>query len=258
MDTAPQLLSPRYDLALVVASFLVSALGSYAALAATTLLRGQGRRINKLNAVLAGLSLGGVGIWSMHFLGMLAWDAGLAVGYRPLETVVSFVAAVAVSVVALGYMAAGPFSLRRLLFAGPLAGLGVSAMHFLGMGSMRFAGYLDWQPGLVALAVGIAIVAATAALWLAFHVRSRPHRVAAALVMATAVCTMHYTGMAAADVLCTSADRFARLPGLLYGGDLKAVVIVAAVGIAVLVAFDAMLQWVARQQQAAVPAARRT
>jgi NO-binding membrane sensor protein with MHYT domain len=256
MNPVPEILDPRYDLALVLASFAVSALGSYCALAAATLMRRGRQGVDRLNAALAGLALGGVGIWSMHFLGMLAWDTGIAVGYRPLETAVSFVVAVVASALALGAMAAGPFSYRRLAVAGPLAGLGVSAMHFIGMGSMRFGGFLDWHFTAVALAVGIAIAAATAALWLAFHVRRGWHRIAAALVMALAVCTMHYTGMAAADVVCTSADRFARLPGLLYGSDLQAVVIVAAVSIAALVGFDALFQWVTRQQQAGAAATR--
>lgn len=252
----PEILDPTYDLLLVVASFFVSALGAYAALAAASVVRKADGRVSRLNATLAGLALGGVGIWSMHFLGMLAWDAGIAVGYRPVETAVSFVAAVAASAIALGYMAAGEFSYRRLAVAGPLTGLGVSAMHFLGMGSMRFGGYLDWNLAVVALAIGIAVAAASAALWLAFHTRSRAHRVGAALLMATAVCTMHYTGMAAADVVCTTADRALRLPGLLYGGDLQTLVIVLAVSAALLVGMDALFQWMTRQTAAgAKPAA---
>lgn len=241
-------LSPTYDLGLVAVSFLVSAVGAYAALAASTLVRDPNGGVNRLNAAFAGVALGGVGIWAMHFLGMLAWQPGVAVGYGLGGTLVSLAAAVLTSALALGYMASAPFTWKRLAVAGPLAGLGVSAMHFLGMGSMGFGGYLAWNGGVVLLAVLIAVVAASAALWLAFHVRRTSHRVAAAFVMAAAVCTMHYTGMAAADVVCTTTNRLERLQGLLYGTEFKLLVIAVALGAALLVAFDVFMQRVGARQ----------
>lgn len=248
-----EVLTTRYDTTLVVVSFLISAFGAHAALAASTLVRAKGGGINRLNAVFAGVALGGVGIWSMHFLGMLAWDTGMAIGYGLAGTLLSLIVAVGVSAFALGYMAAGPFSYRRLALAGPLAGLGVSAMHFMGMASMSFGGYLAWNWPLVLLAVLIAVAAATAALWLAFHVRRALHRIAAALVMATAVCTMHYTGMAAADVVCTTANRFERLHGLLYGEEFRVLVILVALGAALIVAFDVFMQRVTARGASALP-----
>ncbi|MEO8056838.1 MAG: MHYT domain-containing protein [Burkholderiales bacterium] len=199
-------------------------------------------QVSRFNAILSGLALGGVGIWSMHFLGMLAYEVPLAVGYRPLELVVSLVAAVAVSALAIGFMAAQQFSWRRLFVAGPLAGLGVAVMHYLGMTGMRFGGYFEWSWGIVTLSVVIAMVAATAALWLAFHARRRSHRIAAALVMGTAVCTMHYTGMAAASVICTTANRTSFLPNLLRPSDLGMIVTLVALGVATMVACDVMVQ----------------
>lgn len=246
-----ELLTPRYDPMLVAVSFLISAGGAYAALAASTLMREPGGGVSKVNAAFAGLALGGVGIWSMHFLGMMAWQPGLAVGYELGGTLLSLLVAVAASGVALGYMAAAPFSARRLAVAGPLAGLGVSAMHFLGMASMSFGGVLDWQPGMVALAVTIAVVAASAAIWLAFHVRRASHRVAAAFVMAGAVCAMHYTGMAAAQVVCTTSNRFERFGGLLYGDEFRLLVVAVSVGAALLIAFDVFLQRMVRAQAGA-------
>lgn len=248
----PEILVPSYSLPLVLASFLVSALGAYTALTAMTLHRGRGG-VNRFNVFLAGLSLGGVGIWSMHFLGMTAWHVDMALGYRLPETLVSLAAAVAASTVALGYMAAGPFSLRRLAVAGPVTGLGVAGMHYLGMYSMRFGGYFDWNLATVALSVLIAMATATVALWLAFHVVSQRHRVAASLLMAAAVSTMHYTGMAAADVVCTTQNRMARLAGLLTPGDLPLMVIMVAVGIAIFITTDLLIQRAFRQ-----PAALRT
>lgn len=76
-----------------------------------------------------------------------------------------------------------------------MLGLGVVFMHYLGMYGLKFNGFIEWDWGRVALSVLIAIVAATAALWLAFKTPTLPIRAAAAIIMAVAVCAMHYTGM---------------------------------------------------------------
>jgi NO-binding membrane sensor protein with MHYT domain len=238
----PELLPVTYAPALVLLSFLISAVGAFTALTAASAARRPDGRVNRLNIFFAGLALGGIGIWSMHFVGMIAWQVQLGVGYRLLETSVSLVAAVIVSALALGYVAANPRDWKRFLVAGPLAGLGVAVMHYMGMYSMRFGGFFDWNVGIVALSVVIAMVAATAALWLAFYTRQRWQRVAAALVMAGAVCTMHYTGMAAASVMCTTANRYAIPAGLMRPGDLPMMVVAIAVAVAFVIAVDLVMQ----------------
>jgi len=238
-----EILAARFDMTWVAVSFMVSVFGAHTALWAAPGVAGMRKgEVNWVNALLSGLALGGVGIWSMHFLGMLAYDVPLAVGYRPLELVVSLVAAVIVSSLALGYMAAQAFSWRRLLLAGPLAGIGVAVMHYLGMYGMRFGGYFDWAWDIVGLSVVIAMVAASAALWLAFHTRQRSHRLAASVVMGAAVCTMHYTGMAAATVVCTTANRRAFMPDVLRAGDLGLAITVVAIGVAIIVTGDVFIQ----------------
>ena len=240
-------LVPEYKLWLVFVSFVVASLGAYTALSvmASQLANGRGR-INWVNTSSAGLALGGVGIWSMHFLGMLAFDVRVGVGYGVLETVVSLVAAVVVSTVALGYLASQPFSMKRLLVAGPLAGLGVAVMHYLGMYGMRFGGYFDWSTALVVLSVVIAMVAATVALWLAFHTPKKSHRVGAALLMGVAVCTMHYTGMAAASLLCTTPTPSVNMAGLLRSTEMLGCVIAVALGVVAIVGVDLQMQRIQR------------
>lgn len=212
---AIELVVASYHPALVVASFLVSMLGAFVALGAAAGIRSGVRSISRFNLCAAALSLGGVGIWCMHFIGMVAFRIPVRQGYAVLETVVSFVAAVVVSGLAFRYLASRSFSIRRLLVAGPLAGLAVALMHYLGMSGIRFPGYVDWNLALVALSVFIAVAAATAALWLAFHTRRLAHRVLASGVMATAVCTMHYTGMAAASFYCRTGSNEALPSGTL-------------------------------------------
>lgn len=238
----PELLPVTYAPALVLLSFLISAVGAFTALTAAAAARRPDGRASRLNIFFAGLALGGIGIWSMHFVGMIAWQVQLGVGYRLLETMVSLVAAVIVSALALGYVAANPRDWKRFLVAGPLAGMGVAVMHYLGMYSMRFGGFFDWSEGIVALSVLIAMAAATAALWLAFHTTQLWQRVAAALVMAGAVCTMHYTGMAAASVMCTTSNRNAIPAGLMRPGDLPMMVVAIAVAVAFVIGVDLVMQ----------------
>ena len=238
----PELLPVTYTPWLIALSFAVSAVGAYTALSAAGAARTDDRRVNRTNVFMGGLALGGIGIWSMHFIGMVAWQVDLSVGYRLLETMVSLVAAVIVSSLALGYVASGAVNWRRLLVAGPLAGIGVAVMHYLGMYSMRFDGFFDWDASVVGVSILIAMVAATAALWLAFNAKRRSHRVAAALVMATAVCTMHYTGMTAASVMCTAVNRAAMLPGLLRPADMPVIVAIIALGVAGIIGTDLLVQ----------------
>jgi NO-binding membrane sensor protein with MHYT domain len=238
-----EVLATSFDLTWVAISFVVSVIGAFTALSvAPSVAGGRSGQVNWFNAGLSGLALGGVGIWSMHFLGMLAYEVPLAVGYRLFELIVSLVAAVVVSALALGYLSARAFAWRRLLIAGPLAGIGVAVMHYLGMYGMRFGGFFEWDWAIVALSLVIAMVAATAALWLAFHTRRVSFRALAAVVMGVAVCTMHYTGMAAASVICTTSNRRAFIPGLLRPSDLGAAITVVAIGVALMVACDVFIQ----------------
>ena len=245
----PVLLPVSYDLSMIILSWVVSGIGAFTALSGINRARQTTHgRVDRFNVILAGVALGGVGIWSMHFIGMMAWKVDLSVGYRLLETMVSLVAAVIVSALALGFVAAGP-GWWRLLVAGPVAGIGVTVMHYLGMYSMRFNGFFAWDWATVGLSALIAMTAATAALWLAFNTHQLWHRALAAPVMATAVCTMHYTGMAAASVMCTTSNRKAMLPDLLRPSDLPMLVLTIALGVALMIGTDLTIQRVTSRQQ---------
>jgi NO-binding membrane sensor protein with MHYT domain len=253
----PEVIATDHRLGLVLLSFAISAIGAYTALAAAAaaVRRSRPGHLDRLNVVLAGLSLGGIAIWAMHFIGMIAWQVEIGVGYRLLETLVSLVAAVVVSTVALGWVVASGGKLSRIAVAGPLAGLGVAAMHYLGMASMRFSGYFVWDMAIVALSVFIAMAAASAALWLAFRTPSRSHRAGAALLMAGAVCTMHYTGMAGATVVCTSREPNPLLAQLLRPADLPVPVIAVAGCIALIIGLDLWMQRMTGQRRSADTAA---
>ncbi|MEU7342223.1 MULTISPECIES: MHYT domain-containing protein [unclassified Streptomyces] len=189
-----------YGLVTPVAAYVMACLGAALGLrcVARTLHYEQGRRA-------AWLALGaaclGCGIWTMHFIGMIGFQVvQTSITYNVPLTVLSLVVAivvVSVGVFIVGYRGAAPVPLTA---AGVVTGLGVAAMHYLGMAAMHLDGELHYSAPVVALSVLIAVAAATAALWAAVTIRGFLPSLGASLVMGIAVSGMHYTGMAAVSV----------------------------------------------------------
>jgi NO-binding membrane sensor protein with MHYT domain len=206
MNTAVigQPLVPQYQWLGVAISYGVAVLGAFAALQCARHMFDARGKLNWPLAIGAAVALGGIGIWSMHFIGMVAYDPGVPVAYEAAPTMLSLLAAIVISGFAL-YLAGrrGRFTVRGWLAGSVLAGLGICAMHYLGMRAMNMRAIVIWHPGTIALSIAIAIAAAAVALWLAFHVDRRSRQIAAAFVMGVAVCLMHYTGMSAATLICT-------------------------------------------------------
>jgi diguanylate cyclase (GGDEF)-like protein len=146
----------------------------------------------------------GIGIWSMHFLGMLAFSLPMMqMTYDPLITFLSLLIAIASSAFALWMVCQRALSWMRLSIGALVMGAGVCSMHYTGMAAMRMSMGIHYIPSLFLLSVVIAVVASGAALWIAFHLRGRSSnvklmRAGAAVVMGIAIAGMHYTGMAAA------------------------------------------------------------
>ena len=194
-----------YNFVLVVLSFFLSVLGSFMALLVTrAALEKRGDKTGLL--VLAALCLGGVGIWSMHFIGMLALEMpDMSMNFNWLLTAFSFVVGVVGVFAGLFVMTQGKADTTRLALAGTMVGTAVVAMHYTGMAAMEMQADVAWDWGVVAGSVVIAVVAATVALWLAIHVKKMLHIAISALVMGVAVCGMHYTGMSAASYAANEA-----------------------------------------------------
>jgi NO-binding membrane sensor protein with MHYT domain len=202
-----EVITISYDINYLALSFIISVLGSYVGLQAYRNILNKSGQVQYVHVLSAAVGIGGVGVWSMHFIGMLALNLDIAYGYAMLETFISLIAVIVVAAAALVHVARAPKQTSRLLQAGVGLGLAVCVMHYLGMFGMRFGGFFAWDWGLVAASVLIAIVAATVALWLATYTKGSAMRVVAALVMGSAVCAMHYTGMAAASFVCTTTTR---------------------------------------------------
>lgn len=184
-----------YSLLLIAVSFLVSALGAFTGLMLSRHIGTEEGGIRPGWLLLSALVLGGCAIWAMHFIGMLAWQPAGAVTYDTRMTLLSLALPIL-------FTMAGLYTVHRFrgtpawLLAGVVMGLGVAAMHYTGMAALRIAAEMSHERALVAVSVIIAIVAAVAALRIAVHWRGAL-RHASSLVMAGAVCGMHYTGMAA-------------------------------------------------------------
>jgi NO-binding membrane sensor protein with MHYT domain len=189
----------NHNIYLIVLSYIVSVIGSFGALITVReALKPDTTHRGEL-LFYAALCLSMVGIWSMHFIGMLAFNMpDMNISYNWWLTILSALVCVTVVYIGLVFMAT-EFSIGKLILAGIFIGLGVAAMHYTGMIAMKMQADAQWDWNIIAISIVIAVVASIAALWLVTHVNYLWQVVLSALVMGIAVCGMHYTGMMAVD-----------------------------------------------------------
>jgi diguanylate cyclase (GGDEF)-like protein len=186
----------EHDLRLVLLAGLICLLAAFTAFCIFERAREAGRRRGAWLALAAFVS--GTGIWSTHFIAMLAYQPHLPIGYDAPLTLLSI--ALAVAITGLGWRAALVAPRWAPLAAGATIGLGIGTMHYVGMAALNVAGLLFWDERLVALSVLLGIALSAAAL--AEH-RRRPQAVPwrPALLFTVAICSLHFTAMAAAAIL---------------------------------------------------------
>jgi diguanylate cyclase (GGDEF)-like protein len=191
-----------YSPTLVIISLCVAILASYTALDLTgRIATAKGRAVHLWTA--GGAIAMGIGIWSMHFIGMLAFNLPIDLGYDGAITLLSLLIGVLSSGFALWLVSQPKLPAWQLAFGALVMGAGISAMHYTGMAAMRMQPGIDYDPTLFGASLMIAVAASGAALWIAFHLRQhtpyvRLIRGGAAVIMGIAIVGMHYTGMAAA------------------------------------------------------------
>lgn len=188
---------------LVVLSVVIAIVASYVALdlaGRVTVSRGKAR----YNWLIGGAAIMGLGIWSMHFTGMLALQLPIPVAYDVPIVLISLLAAIIAAWLALFIASRQRMGLRQILGGGVFMGVAIAAMHYIGMAAMRLPASIQYDPFFFALSLFIAIGASLAALWLAFQFRQktggRAHllKLGSAMVMGLAIAGMHYTAMQAA------------------------------------------------------------
>jgi diguanylate cyclase (GGDEF)-like protein/PAS domain S-box-containing protein len=192
----------HYDRVLVMLSVAVAIFASYAALLVAQLLPAAANPARRAGWLAAGGGCLGLGIWAMHFVGMLAFTLPCTNSYDAGLTLLSTIPGMLASGLALHVISQGPPNTLRLWIAGTLLGAGIGAMHYTGMAAMQFDGMIQYDLRLFLLSIGVAVAMATLALWLKFRLARLKGRWASPLwssvVMGLAVACMHYTAMAAA------------------------------------------------------------
>ncbi|AIG01341.1 signaling repeat/GGDEF domain/EAL domain protein [Pseudomonas fluorescens] len=196
------MLTGSYSPALVLISLFVAILASYTALDMTGRIATAKGRAAQLWMIGGALAMG-IGVWSMHFIGMLAFRLPITLGYDVGITALSLLIAILSSGFALWLVNQPRLPAWQLGFGALVMGAGISAMHYTGMAAMRMMPGIDYDPTLFGASLLIAVGASAAALWIAFSLRRntpyvRLARGGAAVVMGVAIVGMHYTGMAAA------------------------------------------------------------
>src|SRR5216684_4733345 len=192
-----------YNYALVALSVLIAIFSSYAALDLAGRVTAAGGWTRAL-WLLGGAGAMGTGIWSMHYIGMLAFILPIPVAYHWPTVLLSLIAAILASVVALGVVSRQKMGWFRALAGSVLMGAGIAGMHYIGMAAMRLPAICRFNSFLVVLSVVFAVLISLAALWITFHFRDERkgigwEKLAGAVVMGAAIPVMHYTGMAAAS-----------------------------------------------------------
>jgi PAS domain S-box-containing protein len=192
-----------YNYALVALSVLIAIFASYAALDLAGRVTASGGWTRAV-WLLGGAVAMGTGIWSMHYIGMLAFLLPIPVAYHWPTVLLSLFAAILASVVALGVVSRQKMGVSRAVAGSVLMGAGIASMHYIGMAAMRLPAVCQFNFFLVVLSVVFAVLISLAALWITFHFRDEKkgigwEKLAGAVVMGAAIPVMHYTGMAAAS-----------------------------------------------------------
>ncbi len=232
-----------YIPSLVVISILVAILAAYTALDLVgRIVSARGRAVHLWTA--GGAIAMGVGTWSTHFIGMLAFVLPIELGYDVPLVLLSLLIAIGFSGFALWLATQPRLPALQLSLGAVLLGLGISAMHYTGMAAMRMQPGIQYTPWLFVLSLVIAIAASAAALRIAFHLRQQRPRVyllraSAALLLGLAVIGMHYTGMAAANF--ADGSFCGALPQGLSSDGLDRMVLVTSLSILGIALFSCIL-----------------
>jgi NO-binding membrane sensor protein with MHYT domain len=183
-------------------AYAISVLGSLLGLVSTARARAQTDPRSRARwLLLAAWSIGGTGIWVMHFMAMIGFTVpGQPLRYDIPLTIASWITAIAVVAIGLFIVGFGKPRFGKIALAGLITGFGVAGMHYTGMSAMHVAAHVTYDRNLVIASVAIAVVAATVALWFTVTLRRGWVIAIASLIMGVAVAGMHYTAMYALRV----------------------------------------------------------
>jgi two-component system sensor histidine kinase/response regulator len=225
MSTPDVVMLGHYDTRLVGLSVFIAVVASYAALDLAERVTSARRGLRYLWLSLGAAAMG-IGIWSMHYIGMLAFRLPVPVQYDWPTVLASLLPAIFASLVALFVVCRHEMGHIQALVGCITMGGGIASMHYIGMAAMRLPAMCHYSPRIVALSVILAFLISLVALWLAFHSRRETtswgwRKTISALVMGAAIPVMHYTGMAAASFTSST----------LVQGDLSHALSISSLGV---------------------------
>ncbi len=226
MGHAVNSLSLAHDWHLVALAGLVCVLGSLTTVSLFHRAGGLEGRARLAWLLVAGVATG-CGAWATHFIGMLAFEPGFPVAYDLYRTALSLIVAIAASTLGLAFAIYGT-PRWRAAFGGTVIGLGVAAMHFIGMAGLQMPGQIVWSPWLVVAAVALGMFFGATALATAARSDSASDIAGSTLLLAIAILSPHFTAMGAAGIV---HDRTFRLLGTMsLSPDSMGVALAAVVG----------------------------
>jgi diguanylate cyclase (GGDEF)-like protein len=232
-------LTTHLNSSLVFTSIAVAVIASFVALDLAQRSTESEAWVRRLWIGAAGVTMG-LGIWSMHFIGMLALEMEMTVSYDNALVVLSLVAAVGGSLVALAVVSRPQASRRGVLSAAAFMGFAIAAMHYLGMASMQMDATIHWNVPLVVLSLAVGFGASLFALWLIVRIRSSAvgfgfaRRLLASLLLGLGVAGLHYIAMASATFRATAGMQ--ATAGMRKGLHTESLVILLVIGAGIMLA----------------------
>ncbi|WP_186578627.1 bifunctional diguanylate cyclase/phosphodiesterase [Aquibacillus kalidii] len=227
----------EYNLWIVFLSFIIAILSSYSALnLAGKIYQESGKA--KVTWLFAGAFVMGTGVWSMHFIGMMAMGTNMPMNYNIPLTILSALASIFASLIA--FLISSKETIRKwnTFLGGIIMGSGIIAMHYIGMSAVITNVKLNYNLALLLASVIIAYAASYAALYLIKKFRNNTlhsHlKLYSAIIMAIAVCGMHYTGMAAANFQMDNHAKHIAIPGTTTG-DHRTLLIAVTIGTLIII-----------------------
>ncbi len=208
------LLNGEYNHPLVALSLFVAVLAGIMAFQLAGMARTEKRPFNRQIFLLSGAFVLGSGVWSMHFIGMLAFSVCSTARYDRIITVLSMLPSFLASWVALLLIAKERVTRWQLIVSGILVGAGIGVMHYSGMAAVHKSLVLRFDPIIFGISIVVAVALSIAALWLRFqliaHQRLKPNHIniISGIVLGIAISGMHYTGMKATHFLNNPNGNF--------------------------------------------------
>nr|WP_106782700.1 EAL domain-containing protein [Lysinibacillus timonensis] len=231
--TSITILEGEYSVTVVILSIIIACLASYTAIIMNQRVK-QNLFFNKhFYMMLASFAMG-LGIWSMHFIGMSAFMLPASMKYNVFLTVLSAIPAVFASYIAFFFANRLNKNHGLYVFTGIVMGLGIAAMHYIGMAAMEMEVKYYYKPWIFIASIAIAIVVSYVALFILSALRQRNHfiNILVSILMGLAVTSMHYTGMYA--VVFYVEGELEHHTHAMHAMDMKLLIYVVTAGILLL------------------------